>query len=120
MLAAIGVGLFGTVFASANDTALVIVGGAGVTLCNNWLIGAFHPYRAELFPTRIRARAVGFAFSWSRVSAIFVSYWIAALLVSSGIRGVFVLIGVAMAAIVLSIGIFGPRTDGRTLEELSP
>lgn len=120
VLAAIGVGLFGTVFASANDTALVIVGGAGVTLCNNWLIGAFHPYSAELFPTRIWARAVGFAFSWSRVSAIFVSYWIAALLVSSGIRGVFVLIGVAMAAIVLSVGIFCPRTDGRTLEELSP
>jgi hypothetical protein len=30
------------------------------------------------------------------------------------------MIGIAMAAIVFSIGVFGPRTDGRTLEELSP
>ena len=120
VLAAIGVGLFGTLFASADMTALIIVGGAGITLCNNWLIGAFHPYSAELFPTRIRARAVGFAFSWSRVSAIFVSYWIADILAGSGTGGVFVLIGVAMATIVFSIGLFGPRTDGRTLEELSP
>lgn len=120
VLAAVGVGLFGILFASADATVLVILGGAGITLCNNWLIGAFHPYSAELFPTRIRARAVGFAFSWSRVSAIFVSYWIADILARSGIGGVFVLIGVAMAAIVLSVGTFGPRTDGRTLEELSP
>jgi putative MFS transporter len=120
VVAAIGVGMFGTLFASADAATLVVIGGAGITLCNNWLIGAFHPYSAELFPTRIRARAVGFAFSWSRVSAIFVSYWIADILAGSGTGGVFILVGVAMAVVVLSIGFFGPRTDGRTLEDLSP
>ena len=40
--------------------------------------------------------------------------------VKRSVCGVFVMIGIAMAAIVFSIGIFGPRTDGRTLEELSP
>ena len=74
----------------------------------------------ELFPTRIRARAVGFTFSWSRVSSIFVGYWVADLLAAFGTTGVFVMIGAAMAAIVIGIGIFGPRTNGRSLELLSP
>jgi putative MFS transporter len=91
-----------------------------VTLGNNWLISVFHPYAAELFPTRIRALALGFSFSWSRVSAIFVGYWVSAILVSGGHVGVFIMIGVAMLLIVLSIGIFGPRTNGRALEEVSP
>lgn len=118
--AAAGIGAFGMLFATADTTALVLVGGAGVSLCNNWLIGAFHPYSAELFPTRIRSRAVGFSFSWSRVSSVFVSYWIAALSAAYGTGAVFTLIGVSMAVIVLSVGVFGPRTDGRALEEVSP
>jgi MFS family permease len=40
-----------------------------VTLANNWISFATHNYQAELFPTRVRARAVGFVYSWSRVSA---------------------------------------------------
>ena len=30
---------------------------------------AYHGYQAELFPTRIRSRAVGFVYSWSRIAA---------------------------------------------------
>ena len=64
---AIGVGIF--LFARQDSAALVIVFGVLVTLANNWLSFAFHGYQAEQFPTRIRARAVGFVYSWSRVSA---------------------------------------------------
>jgi putative MFS transporter len=118
--AAVGIGAFGVLFAVAHSTVLVLVGGAGISLCNNWLIGAFHPYSSELFPTRIRSRALGFSYSWSRVSSVFVSYWIAGLLASYGTGAVFTMIGVAMAVIVLSVGVFGPGTDGRTLEDISP
>jgi MFS transporter, putative metabolite:H+ symporter len=47
-------------FALQTDSALIIVFGVLVTLCNNWLSFTFHNYQAELFPTRVRARAVGF------------------------------------------------------------
>lgn len=119
-LTALGIGAFGMLFAEARATGLILLGGAAVTLFNNWLIGIFHSYQTELFPTRIRARAVGFAFSWSRVSAIFVSYWIADLLAGYGTVGVFVLIAVAMVAIIVSVAVWGPRTNNRPLEELSP
>ena len=47
----------------------VIAFGVAVTLSNNWMSFAFHNYQGELFPTRVRARAVGFVYSWSRDSA---------------------------------------------------
>ncbi len=114
------IGISGAVFANAHSPATVMISGAFIALGNNWMIAIFHPYAAELFPTRIRARAIGFTFSWSRVSSIFIGYWVADLLAAFGPGGVFVLIGIAMAAIVLAVGLFGPRTNGRSLEILSP
>ncbi len=117
---AILIGVSGVGFASGHSVPVVLVCGALISLGNNWMIAIFHPYAAELFPTRIRARALGFTFSWSRLSAIFVSYWAAALLVRFGPPGVFAMIGAAMAAIVISVGVFGPATNGRSLEVLAP
>jgi putative MFS transporter len=45
---------------------------------------------------------------------------VAAILAANGRSGVFVMIGAAMLLIVLSIGLFGPRTNGRRLEEVAP
>jgi putative MFS transporter len=117
---AIMIGAAGTVFATANSVLVVVISGALISLFNNWLIAIFHPYAAELFPTRIRARAIGFTFSWSRISSMFVGYWVAGLLATFGPRGVFAMIAFAMLAIVIGIGGFGPRTNGKSLEVLSP
>ncbi len=35
---------------------------------------AFHGYQTELFPTRVRARAVGFTYAFSRISTVFASF----------------------------------------------
>jgi putative MFS transporter len=80
---------------------------------------AFHAYQSELFPTRVRAQAVGFVYSWSRLSAIFSSFLIGFFLRDFGVPGVFAFIAVSMLAVVLSIGIFGPRTGGLALEVIS-
>ncbi len=114
------IGIAGAVFAGGHSAVTVIVSGGLIALGNNWLIAIFHPYAAELFPTRIRARAVGFTFSWSRISSIFIGYWVADLLAAYGAPGVFVMSGAAMAVIIVAIGVFGPRTNGRSLETLSP
>ena len=98
---------------------MILVTGCLLTLAMNWLIAIFHPYAAELYPTRIRAQAVGFTFSWSRVSAILVGYAVTFLLSAYGVIGVFAMIAVAMAVIVLSIGILGPRTNNLSLEAIS-
>ncbi|HWC62975.1 MAG TPA: MFS transporter, partial [Rhizomicrobium sp.] len=57
-----GVALFMLLFAFQTGTAQIILFGVLVTLCNNWISFATHNYQAELYPTRIRARAVGFVY----------------------------------------------------------
>ncbi len=117
--AAIGVGVFGVLFSLQTTIAMLVVFGVLITLCNNVLSNTFHGYQTELFPTRIRARAVGFTYSFSRISTVFASFIIGFFLQTAGTKGVFGLIAFAMAMVVLSIGIFGPRVNDRELEEIS-
>ena len=93
--------------------------GVGLTLANNTLSYSFHAYQTELFPTKIRATAVGFVYSWSRFSAIFTSFLIAATLNAFGTAGVFLFIAGSMLIVVLAVGLMGPRTRGMALETIS-
>ncbi len=117
--AALAAACFGLLFSQAFGFWPVIALGVLVTLANNWMSFAFHGYQAELFPTRIRARAVGFVYSWSRLSGAFAGLVISALLQRQGVGAVFVFIAAAMAVVVLAIGLYGPRTLDRPLEDIS-
>jgi putative MFS transporter len=59
---------------------------------------------------------VGLVYSFSRLSAVFSGYLIAAALGRFGGAGAFALISAAMVAVALTIGLFGPRTRGLALE----
>ena len=111
--------LFGLTFSQMSSAVLLIPTGVCLTLANNILSYSFHAYQAELFPTSIRARAVGFVYSWSRFSAIFSSFFIAAALKRFGTVGVFSLIAVAMLVAMLAIGFMGPPTRDLALEKIS-
>jgi MFS transporter, putative metabolite:H+ symporter len=113
------IAIFGVLFARQRDAVWLITCGVLLTCANNCMSIAFHAYQAELFPTRIRAQAVGFVYSWSRLSAIFTSFLIAFFLRHYGTGGVFAFIAAAMAIVILAIGIFGPRTRGLALEDIS-
>ena len=117
--AGISIGIFMLLFAHQANAAAVIFFGVMVTLANNWMSFAFHNYQAELFPTRIRARAVGFVYSWSRLSAAFVGLLIGFFLREGGTLGVALFIGAAMVIMVITIGGFGPKTRDLSLEEIS-
>jgi MFS transporter, putative metabolite:H+ symporter len=101
-----------------SNFALFTVIGASVAIGNSLMSLSYHTYQSELFPTPMRARAVGFVYSFSRLSAIFSSYIIAATLDHTGSVGVFVLISAAMVVVALTVGLFGPRTRGLALEQI--
>ncbi len=109
----------GLLFSQARLPTAIVVLGIVVTLANAWFSCAFHAYQAELYPTRIRAQAVGFVYSWSRFSSIFVGFIIAAVLRVYGTVGVFSVIACAMAIVAVTIGAFGIRTNRVALEELA-
>ena len=117
--AAIGVAVFGLVFAWQRGVVGVIVCGVLITLANNWMSFSFHAYQAELYPTRIRAQAVGFVYSWSRFSAIFSGFVIALFLDRYGTPGVFGFIAGAMLVVFAVISAFGPAVTQRRLEAIA-
>jgi putative MFS transporter len=117
--AAACVAVFGLAFAGMRAAALIVLFGAALTLANNIMSFSFHAYQAELYPTRIRALAVGFVYSWSRLSTVFSSFVIAFALGRFGVGGVFALIAASMAVVVAAIGIFGPKVKDLSLEEIS-
>jgi putative MFS transporter len=117
--AAVGTAVFGLLFVTHTAPLGLVVLGILITLMNSLLGYSSHAYQAELFPTRMRARAVGFVYSWGRLSTAFTSIMIGLLFQRFGSPGVFALIAVAMFVVVISVGVFGPRTRGLTLEQIS-
>jgi putative MFS transporter len=116
---AIGIAALGFLFAQQNAAAGVIACGFVLTLCANWFSFSFHAYQSELYPTRMRAQAIGFVYSWSRFSAIFSGFIIAFFLGNYGSIGVFSLIAGAMISVFIVIGFFGPPVTNRRLEAIA-
>ncbi|MGF6598785.1 putative MFS transporter [Paraburkholderia sp. GAS448] len=117
-MAAINV-VCGLLFSQARETVLLVSLGVCLVLAGNIISYSYHAYQAELFPTSIRARAVGFVYSWSRISAVFSAFLIAACLKHFGVNGVFVFISGAMLIVILAIATLGPRTRDIALEDIS-
>lgn len=111
-------GIVIAIFSQVSAPWLLIVLGVLFTLAANIMSYAYHGYQAELYPTRIRARAIGFVYSWSRISAAFAGLAIGILLHGYGVPGVAGFIGVSMLVGVCMI-LFGPSTRGLSLETIS-
>jgi putative MFS transporter len=105
-------------FSQASQPAVLIALGVLFTLASNVMSYAYHGYQAELYPTRIRARAVGFVYSWSRISAAFAGLVIGILLHGHGVPGVAIFIGISMLVGIVMI-LLGPKTRGLALESIS-
>ncbi|TNB97481.1 MFS transporter [Pseudomonas jessenii] len=116
---ALGAMTFGTLFALQTSAFGLIVCGVMITFCNAWLSFSYHSYQSELFPTNIRARAVGFCYSFSRLSTVFSSLLIGLFLDNFGTPGVLAFIVSSMLIVMLTIGWFGPRTRNLALENIA-
>ncbi len=116
-LSVMGAAMLG--FAHATSPVLLIALGVVFTLAANIMSYAYHSYQAELYPTRIRARAVGFVYSWSRFAAAFAGLAIGYFLNLGGALAVATFIAIAMVVGIAVIGVFGPSTKGIALERIS-
>lgn len=110
--------VFGTLFAFMTNPVLMIICGFLITYSNAWLTFSYHAYQTEIFPTHIRARAVGFCYSFSRLSTVFSSILIGIILQYAGSQGVIAFIVLSMLIVMLSVGIYGPKTRGMDLENI--
>ncbi|WP_321816440.1 MULTISPECIES: MFS transporter [unclassified Paraburkholderia] len=117
--AAAAMAVLGVIFAQQRAPMLLVAMGLLMTLAGNCMTFSYRTYQAELFPTRMRARAIGLVYSASRISAMLSGFMIGFFLRHLGVPGVFALIAGSMFVVVLTIGLFGPRSRGLSLEQIS-
>lgn len=115
---AIGIGVCGLVFAAAENVVLIVVAGFLLTAVSNVFSNGFHIYQAEIFPTAIRSTASGIAYSLSRATSIALPFIAVPLLSSLGPVAVFGGSAVLIGVLCLDVGLLGPRSTGRPLEEV--
>lgn len=116
--AALGTASFGLIFAATTAPWAIIALGIAITLSNNLLSYSYHAYQAEVFPTSIRSRAIGFVYSFSRLSTALMSFLIAYLATNFGNPGVFAFISISMVIAASAIGVC-PGTRWLALERIS-
>jgi putative MFS transporter len=119
MTGAAFVAVCGLSFSQQSTAAGLITLGGLLTVANGLFSCAYHTYQSELYPTRLRARAIGFVYSFSRLSTVFSSFLIAFFLKKFGTVGVFSFVAFAELVVILSVGILGPRTRGLALEQIA-
>lgn len=117
--AALAVIVFGLLFGQVKSVGPLIVLGVLISLAGQTISVCYHAYQSELFPTAVRCRANGIVYSASRAGAMMSGFIIAFLLRDFGVAGVFTGITVCMAVVMISIGAFGPKTNGLRLEEIN-
>lgn len=114
---AVGIGVFGLVFGLSTNTALIVVAGFLLTVCSNVFSNGYHIYQTEIFPTSIRSSAIGIAYSLSRATSAGLPFAAVPALDAFGSGWVFGASAVLMVLLCLNVGLLGPRTTGRLLEE---
>ena len=118
ILGMIASAVFGVAFAYQTSPLMWVVLGTLVTVSSNLVAFSLHVYQSEIFSTKTRSRAVGFVYSFSRLSTIFSGYAVTFLLRTKGVVGVFALLDGCLLCSALAVGIFGPRTRKLALEDI--
>jgi putative MFS transporter len=111
---------FGLLFATIDNTVLIVVFGFLTTATSNVFSNVYHVYQAEIFPTDVRATAVGWTYSLSRLSSGALPFILIPVLDEYGAATMFTVVLVALAIVVAVVAWIGPRTTRRNLEEINP
>lgn len=111
--------ILGLMFAQSVTPTGWIGFGIGLTFTNAALSFHGHAYQSEIFPTAIRARTVGFVYSFTRLAAAISGYIISFALIHGGVRAVFLTISAFMLIALGTIAWAGPKTRNRSFEEIT-
>lgn len=116
--AALGIAVFGIVFAAAGSVMVIVAAGFLLTAVSNVFSNAFHIYQAEIFPTAIRTTASGIAYSLSRATSTVLPFVAVPALATLGPVAVFSGSAVLIVLLCLDVAVLGPRSTGLELEHV--
>ncbi len=115
---ALGIGLCGIVFAASTNVAVIVAAGFLLTAVSNIFSNSFHIYQAEIFPTAIRSTASGVCYSLSRATSTVMPFVAVPALAALGPVAVFSGSAFLIVLLCLDVGLLGPRSTGRKLEQV--
>src|SRR5207244_10106393 len=81
--------------------------------------GAVYTYTPELYPTHVLATGAGSATAFGRLGGVIAPLLVGMLLPALGRGGVLAMNAALLAVAAIAVGILGPETKRRTLEEIS-
>jgi MFS family permease len=110
----------GIAFATVSGPALIVAFGVLTTAAANVFSNVYHVYQAEIFPSDVRATAVGWTYSLSRLSSAALPFVLIPVLDRYGAAAMFTVVLAALVVAVAALVPFGPRTTGRSLDEINP
>ncbi|MFJ6263271.1 MFS transporter [Rhodococcus erythropolis] len=107
------------VFGTTDSNLIFVVSGVLISLLLYCNTAVMYTYMPEIFPTQLRALGTGIPSSVGRLATVVCMFAVAAILGRMGFTSVFVFLAAASGLAALAIGVFGERTKGRTLEDIS-
>lgn len=119
VLAFSGTAVFGTAFGAGTSPAMILIFGALTALCAGFGATGVYTYTPELYPTEIRATAMGIASSWGRIGSITLLLIFGIFAVGQGKLTLFLVADAILGIAALTVLVLGPPTRNRTLEEVS-
>ncbi|WP_220790034.1 MFS transporter [Gluconacetobacter tumulisoli] len=101
----------------AEGVAGLLAGAMGLSAGLNGAVAGLYAYTPELFPTRIRATAMGLASGISRLGAIGGAFGVGLIAAHGGTAPVFAVTGAALGLALLALFTIAPETDNSALPE---
>jgi len=107
-------------FGQGGSSTTVLVWGSLMSFFNLGAWGVVYTYTPELYPTRIRALASGWAAAVGRVGGILAPVIVGYMITGNdGFNNVFVMFAIVMLVVAAVVWIIGEETKGKSLKEIS-
>jgi putative MFS transporter len=112
--------LLGLALEGGQNAIFLLVCASIANFCLGSVSMSIYVFTSELYPTRMRALGCGMGSTVRNVFTTLSPTLVAVMLTSSGLPGVFTMLGLAPLIPCLMVFAFGTETKARVLEEVSP
>lgn len=107
------------VFGFTDSNGILLASGLLITMLLQTVTACMYTYLPEIFPTNLRALGAGIGNGTGRLATFGTTFLVAGLLTWFGFTAVFLYLSAVILLAGLTIGIFGERTRGRSLEDIT-
>ncbi|MGW0177183.1 MFS transporter [Rhodococcus sp. NPDC003322] len=107
------------IFGFTDNVLVLVASGTLITMLLQMSTPCWYTYMPEIFPTSLRALGTGVANGTGRLAVFGTSFLVAALLGALGFTAVLIYMAATVLAAGVVIRVFGERTRGRSLEDIT-